>query len=120
LRALRSEPAPKAPGESGGSKRESKQLYKQTRKNRRLRKALQVVRWSQFDFIKRDGWLERDELHVYVRALMVRAVGATREVAGDHPTVEGLQTLPSTRKRILYLYQHFIAAPVDSTETPSA
>lgn len=106
-RALRAEPLPDG---GKGDKRENRKLLGLLRKNRRLRKALDVMHWSRFDTIRRDGWLDRDELHRYVLSLTRVEHAATHEVTTDHPELELLQTHPSTRKRIVYLYLHHLAS----------
>jgi Zn-dependent protease with chaperone function len=73
-------------------------------------KALGVVRWSGFDTIRRDGQLDRQELHRYVESLVQDGHVATHDVALEHPLVGSLSTHPSTLKRIVYLYLHFVAA----------
>ena len=73
-------------------------------------KALRVVRWSRFDTIRRDGQLDRQELHRYVESLGEGGYTATHDVALEHPLVGSLSTHPSTLKRIVYLYLHFVAA----------
>ncbi len=104
-RALRSEPMPE---DDGGDKKESRKLVALIRRNHKLRKALDVMRWSRFDTIRRDGWLDREELHRYVMSLSRGEFAATHEVAVDHPDNEPDQTHPSTRKRIICLYLHFL------------
>jgi Zn-dependent protease with chaperone function len=103
---LRSEPLT---DETGGDSSVRKELIKSIRRNRRLRKALHVVPWSRFDSIRRDGWLDHDELNGYIGALVAREHAATHGVAADHPDEEPMQTHPSTRKRLVYLYLHFLA-----------
>jgi Zn-dependent protease with chaperone function len=94
---------------TGGSKKQAKEFLEYLRLSRSLRKALRVVRWSEFDTIHRNGRLDRDELHRYVRALASGKDAATHELAADHPAAERYQTHPSMRNRILYLYLHFLA-----------
>jgi Zn-dependent protease with chaperone function len=98
------------PGGRGGSKKQAREFLEYLRLSRSLRKALKVVRWSEFDTIHRNGRLDRDELHRYVRALASGRDAATHELAADHPAAERYQTHPSMRNRILYLYLHFLAA----------
>ncbi len=105
--ALRTEPLPES---TGGDKVQSRELVRAIRRNHELRKALNVVPWSRFDTIRRDGRLDRDELHHYVRALARGEHTATHEIATEHAEEEPLQTHPPTRKRIVYLYLHFLAA----------
>ena len=80
------------------------------RRSIREHKALRVVRWSRFDTIRRDGQLDRQELHRYVESLGKAGYVATHDVALEHPLVGSLSTHPSTLKRIVYLYLHFVAA----------
>jgi Zn-dependent protease with chaperone function len=94
----------------GGSERQTGKLLEQVRSTQKLRAALKVVQWSEFDTIHRNGRLDRDELDGYVRALASDALAATNEVAMNHPATDRYQTHPSLRKRILYLYLHFLAA----------
>lgn len=117
LRALRSKPLPEG---TGGDVKESKRLVQSIRRSHALRKALDVVRWSRFDTICRDRWLDRDELHRYVRALARGEHTATHALATEHPKQEPLQTHPSTRKRIVYLYLHFLAAEGPGRRPPTA
>ena len=106
-RLLRSEPLPR----KGGSKITTRNLLDVVRAKHKLRTALKVVRWSRFDTIRRDGRLDRDELHGYVRSLTGDKNSATHAIASDHPKLERDGTHPSMRKRIVYLYLHFLAAP---------
>ncbi|MDX1503466.1 MAG: M48 family metalloprotease [Thermoanaerobaculia bacterium] len=105
-RALRRKGPPKA---DGGSRKKTGALLETARQNQRLRRALRVVRWSRFDTIRRDGRLDRDELHDFVRSLGAARQAATHEIASEHPDQEPVRTHPSTRKRIVYLYLHFLA-----------
>ena len=44
-------------------------------------------------------------------AQSLTGVGVTKaEIATEHPDQESLQTHPATRKRIVYLYLHFLAS----------
>lgn len=104
-RALRAEPLP----HSGGDRKKNQKLLKAVRKNHKLRRALKVMRWSRFDTIRREGWLNRVELGRYVRSLASDQNAATHEIATHHPNQEHLQTHPSTRNRVVYLYLHFLA-----------
>jgi Zn-dependent protease with chaperone function len=108
-RALRAEPLPDSCGDRKDRKKNRK-LLKAIRKNHKLRRALKVMRWSRFDTIHHDGWLNRTELGRYVRSLASDQKAATHEIASYHPEQEHLQTHPSTRNRVVYLYLHFLAA----------
>jgi Zn-dependent protease with chaperone function len=105
-RALRATPVA---GRKRGSERKRVQLLEQVRSSQALRKALKVMRWSEFDTIRRDGRLDPDELDGYVRALASDTLAATNEVAMNHPAADRYQTHPAMRARILYLYLHFLA-----------
>jgi Zn-dependent protease with chaperone function len=107
--ALRAEPLPHSDGDSKDRKKNRK-LLETARKNHKLRRALKVMRWSRFDTIRRDGWLNRTELGRYVRSLASNRNAATHEIASQHPEQEFLQTHPSTRNRVVSLYLHFLAA----------
>lgn len=96
--------------DSDGSIKENKKLLEVIRKNHKLRRSLKVMPWSRFDTIHRDGQLNRTELSRYVRSLTSDQNSATHEVAAEHPGQEYLQTHPSMRNRIIYLYLHFLAA----------
>ncbi|MCB0689575.1 MAG: M48 family metalloprotease [Saprospiraceae bacterium] len=104
-RALRLKPHA-APG---GDRKKNKKFLEEVRKNHKLRMSLKVMPWSRFDTIYRDGWLDRAELSQYVRSLASDQNAATHEVASEHPAQEHLQTHPSMRHRIIYLYLHFLA-----------
>lgn len=104
-RVLRIKPLP----DSGGDRKKNMKLLEEVRKNQKLRRSLKVMPWSRFDTIRRDGWLNRAELSRYVRSLSGEHNAATHEVASEHPKQEHLQTHPSMRNRIVYLYLHFLA-----------
>lgn len=105
-RVLRVRPLP----DSGGDRDKNMKLLREVRKNQKLRRSLKVMPWSRFDTIRRDGHLNRAELSRYVRSLASEKNTATHEVAAEHPGQEHLQTHPSMRNRIVYLYLHFLAA----------
>ena len=57
------------PENERGDRVKRRRLLSALLQNRKLRKALDVVSWSRFDTIRRDGRLDRDELELYVRSL---------------------------------------------------
>ena len=84
-------------------------VFGRVRRTFKEHQALEVVHWSRFDTIRRDGELDRQELHRYVESLGQAGYVATHSVALEHPLVGSVSSHPSTRKRIVYLYLHFVA-----------
>ena len=107
-RALRAGPLPDS-GADRKDRKKNRKLLEAIRRNHKLRRALAVMPWSRFDTIRRDGRLNRTELGRYVRSLASDQNAATHQIASHHPEQEHLQTHPSTRNRVLYLYLHFLA-----------
>ncbi len=86
----------------------NKKLIKTLLEKRRLRKALKVVRWNDFDTIQRDNTLDEKEFDNYVQKLLSIQHSATHSISTDHAHKEMLQNHPSIKKRIIYLYIHFV------------
>ncbi len=78
------------------------------RKRRALVKALKVLDWREFDVVP-DRRLDALEIDHFVREMLGDGSTATHPVAGESPLTEKGHFHPLTKKRIVYVYLHFLS-----------